>query len=180
VALARKGKTSESLQAFKDALPVLLSTSGGDDADSGSTAAAREGRIRFVVEGYLRLLSRNPSLVPASGIEEAFGYGDVLRGQSVQRALQAPSARSGIRDPILAQLVRASQDQEKQIGAAVATLNNLLSLPASERDEKTVTETQAEITRLEATRTQALKDNHSSFTTASAPGLTDKATQTAK
>ena len=111
-----------------------------------------------MIEGYLRLLSRNPSLVPASTIEETFGYGDVLRGQSVQRALQASSARSGVKDPVLAQLVRASQDQEKQIGAAVATLNNLLSLPASERDEKAVKDTQAEIARFEATRTQAVKD----------------------
>jgi CHAT domain-containing protein len=158
VALARKGKASESLQAFKESLPVLLSTSTGGDDDSGTTAAAREGRVRFVIEGYLRLLSRNPSLVPASAIEETFGYGDVLRGQSVQRALQASSARSSVKDPFLAQLVRASQDQEKQIGAAVATLNNLLSLPTSERDESAVTGTQAVIARLEASRAQALKD----------------------
>src|SRR5258706_4318405 len=60
IALARKGNASESLQAFKECLPVLLSISGGGDDDSGSTAAAREGRGRFVIEGYLRLLSRNP------------------------------------------------------------------------------------------------------------------------
>jgi CHAT domain-containing protein len=158
VALERKDKTAESLQAFKETLPVLLAATAAGDDDSGTTAAAREGRIRFVVEGYLRLVSRNPSLVPASAIEETFGYGDVLRGQSVQRALQASSARSNIRDPALAQLVRASQDGEKKIGAAVATLNNLLSLPTSERDDKAVTDTQAEIARLQAAHTQALKD----------------------
>jgi CHAT domain-containing protein len=158
VALERKGRAPESLQAFKETLPVLLSASSAGDDDSGSTAAAREGRIRFVVEGYLRLVSRNPSLVPASAVEETFGYGDVLRGQSVQRALQASSARSKIKDPVLAQLVRDSQDGEKKIGAAVATLNNLLSLPTSERDDKTVADTQAEIARLQATHTQALKD----------------------
>jgi CHAT domain-containing protein len=158
IALARKGNTSESLQAFKESLPVLLSASGGADVDSGSTAAAREGRVRFVIEGYLRLLSRNPSIVPASAIEETFGYADVLRGQAVQRALQASSARSATNDPVLAQLVRASQDIEKQIGAAVGTLNNLLTLPPSERDEKAVASTEAEIRRLQATRMQSLKE----------------------
>jgi CHAT domain-containing protein len=158
VALALKGNTQESLQAFKESLPVLLSISGSGDADSGSTAAARESRVRFVIEGYLRLLSRNPLIVPASVIEETFGYADVLRGQSVQRALQASSARSAAKDPVLAQLVRTSQDIEKQIGAAVATLNNLLTLPASERDEQALTSTQAEIARLQANRSQALKD----------------------
>jgi CHAT domain-containing protein len=157
-ALARKGSTAEALQGFKESIPVLLSISGGGDDDSGTTAAAREGRVRFVIESYLRLLSRNPSIVPAGAIEDTFGYADVLRGQSVQRALQASSARVAANDPALAELVRTSQDAEKKIGAAVATLNNLLALPASERDEKSVASTQAEITRLQAARTQTLKD----------------------
>ena len=158
IALARKGNASEALQAFNESLPVLLSTSGGNDEDSGSTAAAREGRVRFVVEGYLRLLSRNPSIATPSAIEETFGYADVLRGQSVQRALQASSVRSATKNPVLAQLVRTSQDSEKQIGAAVATLNNLLSLPTSERDATALASTQAEIARLQVVHTQTLKD----------------------
>ena len=54
--------------------------------------------------------------------------------------------------------MRASQDSEKQIGAAVATLNNLLALPPSEREEKAVRATQAEITTLQAARAQTLKE----------------------
>jgi CHAT domain-containing protein len=158
IALARKGSATESLQAFKESLPVLLSVSGSGDDDSGTTAAAREGRVRFVMEGYLRLLSRNPTIVPASVIEETFGYADVLRGQSVQRALQASSARSATRDPVLAELVRTSQDIDKKIGAAVGALNNLLTLPASERDQKLVASTETDIARLQATRTQSLKE----------------------
>ncbi|MDH8297441.1 hypothetical protein QIG52_26690, partial [Klebsiella pneumoniae] len=50
MALARKGRTNEALQAFKESIPVLQTPSGGSDDDSGSTAAAREARIRFVVE----------------------------------------------------------------------------------------------------------------------------------
>ncbi|MES2750136.1 MAG: CHAT domain-containing tetratricopeptide repeat protein [Pseudomonadota bacterium] len=158
IALARKEKTAEALQAFKDSVPVLLNASGGSDDDSGSTAAAREGRVRFVVEGYLRFLALNPSIAPASVAEDTFGYADVLRGQSVQRALQASSARAATTNPELAKLMRGSQDGEKQIGAAVATLNNLLSLPPAERDEKALKATQAEIAALQAKRTQTLKD----------------------
>jgi CHAT domain-containing protein len=158
IALSRKDKTTEALQAFKESLPVLLSISNAGDDDSGVTAAAREGRVRFVIEGYLRLISRNPSIVPASVVEETFGLADVLRGQSVQRALQASSARSAAKDPLLAQLVRDSQDIDKKIGAAVGALNNLLTLPASERDEKSVAGTEAEIARLQSARAQSLKD----------------------
>jgi len=106
------------------------------------------------MEGYLRLLSRDPTIVPASAIEETFGYADVLRGQSVQRALQASSARSATKDPVLAELVRTSQDIGKKIGAAIGALNNLLTLPASERDQKLVASTETDIARLQATRTQ--------------------------
>ena len=158
MALARKAKTAEALQAFKESLPVLLTASGGTDDDSGTTAAAREGRVRFVIEGYLRLLTVNPSLVSGNIVDETFGYADVLRGQSVQRALQASSARSAANNPDLAKLVRSSQDSEKQIGAAVAALNNLLVLAPSERDERMVRAAQAEISALQAARAQTLKD----------------------
>ena len=158
IALARKSKTVEALQAFKESVPVLLTASGGSDDDAGSTAAAREGRVRFVMEGYLRVLALNPSIAPANVAEETFGYADVLRGQAVQRALQASSARSAIGNPELAKLVRASQDGEKQIGAAVATLNNLLALPPAEREEKALKATQVEIASLQAARAHILKE----------------------
>src|SRR5258708_29349320 len=48
IALARKGNATEPLQAFKESLPPLLSGSGSGDDDSGTTAAARECRVRFV------------------------------------------------------------------------------------------------------------------------------------
>jgi CHAT domain-containing protein len=163
IALARKGKTSEALEAYKESLPILLSSSARGDEDSGSTAAAREGRVRFVIEGYLRLLSRNPSIATDNALAETFGYADILRGQSVQRALQASSVRSATNNPELAKLVRTSQDTEKKIGAAVAALNDLLSVPSSERDGKALTDTQAEIARLQAAHAQAMKDIASKF-----------------
>jgi CHAT domain-containing protein len=157
-ALARNSRPAEALAAFKESIPVVLNTSGGSDDDSGSTAAARESRIRFVVEGYIRLLALNPSVSGANVAEETFSLADVLRGQSVQRALQASSVRSAAKNPELAALVRTSQDTDKRIGAAVATLNNLLALPPADRDEKTVKVTQAEIALLQAAKAQAQKD----------------------
>src|SRR5262249_52882360 len=73
IALARNSKAAEALEAFKESIPPLLNTQGGGDDDSGATAAAREGRIRFVVEGYLRVLALNPALAPANVAEETFG-----------------------------------------------------------------------------------------------------------
>lgn len=158
VTLARKGRIPEALDAFRESIPVLQTASGGSDDDSGSTAAAREARVRFVVEGYLRALALNPAAAPPNVAEDTFRYADLLRGQSVQRALQASSARASTSNPELASLMRASQDNEKRIGAAVATLNNLLTLSPAEREEKAVKATQAEIAALQAARAQTLKD----------------------
>jgi CHAT domain-containing protein len=158
VALARNSKAAEALQAFNESIAVLLTSSGGSDDDSGSTAAAREGRIRFIIEGYLRFLAINPSIAPSNVAEETFRYADVLRGQAVQRALQASSARSVTNNPELANLIRSSQDGEKKIGAAVAALNNLLASPPEERDDKTVKATQAQISILQGARTQTIKE----------------------
>ena len=158
IALARASKPAEALQAFRESVPILLNASSSGDDDSGATAAAQEGRMRFVLEGYLRVLALNPSLAPANMAEETFGYADLLRGQAVQRALQASSARSATDNPELANLIRASQDGEKKIGAAVAALNNLLSSPPEERDEKAVKAIQAEINSQQNARAQALKD----------------------
>ena len=148
-----RARRRNALQAFKESLPVLLSSSGGGDDDSGTTAAAREGPSP-VRDRRLSAAAQPQSVDShsASVVEETFGYADVLRGQSVQRALQASSARSATKNPVLAKLVRASQDTEKQIGAAVATLNNLLALPPSERDEKAVTARRRRSPRLQATR----------------------------
>ncbi|HEY1212174.1 MAG TPA: CHAT domain-containing protein, partial [Bryobacteraceae bacterium] len=159
MALARKGKTAEALQAFNEALPILLSKfGGGADEDSGSTAAARDARVRFIVEAYMRILALNPSLAPADVANTTFAYADVLRGPAVQRALQASFARAAVNNPDLARLVRSSQDSEKQIGAAVGALNNLLAQLPSERDEKAIKATQIEIETLKAARAQTLAD----------------------
>jgi CHAT domain-containing protein len=106
----------------------------------------------------LRVLATNPALAGPNVAEETFGYADLLRGQAVQRALQASSARSATDNPELANLIRVSQDGEKKIGAAVAALNNLLSSPPEERDEKAVKAIQAEIASQQNARAKALKD----------------------
>jgi hypothetical protein len=75
---------------------------------------------------------------PAAGFDaaaESFRLIDTIRGRSVQRALTASSARSTAQNPALAELVRKSQDLEKQIGAQLGLLNNVLALPPEARRE---------------------------------------------
>lgn len=157
-ALAGSGRKEEALAEFRAAIPALVGVSGGGDDDSGATAAARDNRIRFIFESYFSLVSRNASIAPARIADETFADADLLRGQSVQRALQQSSVRSATSNPELAALVRRAQDTDKQIGAAVGALNNLLAVATAERDAAALRETQAELAKLQGERAQLTKD----------------------
>ncbi|MDR3466544.1 MAG: CHAT domain-containing protein [Xanthobacteraceae bacterium] len=157
-ALAGSGRQDEALTLFRATIPVLVAPWADSDDDSGATAAARQTRIRFVVESYFSLVTKNPAIAPPRIAEETFADADALRGQSVQRALQQSSVRSAASNPDLAALVRQVQDTDKQIGAAVGTLNNLLALSSAERDAAALKETQAQLAKLQELHAQLTKD----------------------
>ena len=78
-----------------------------------------------------RLLARNHKDGGGDDIAvETFRLADAIRGQSVQQALAASSARMVAKDPALAELIRSEQDLTKQINAQLGTLNNVLALPS--------------------------------------------------
>ncbi len=158
-ALARAGRDKEAYDEFKEAIPVLLNYSNlasSNDENQDASSGARD-RTRTLVEVYIGLLARNPSLSKDVG-EETYRLADVIRGQSVQRALSASAARASAKDPALALLARTEQDSQKQIGAVLGALNNQLALPAGERDDKTVKDLQAEIAKLQATGANARRE----------------------
>ena len=71
----------------------------------------------------------------AEAATESFRLAESLRSRSVQNALAASSARAVAENPALAELVRKSQDLDKQIKAQLGLLNNLLALPPDDRDD---------------------------------------------
>ncbi|HEX4409068.1 MAG TPA: CHAT domain-containing protein [Xanthobacteraceae bacterium] len=146
IGLARAGRTPEALSAFASAVPSLVNASieGQGDEDDSVAAVAREDRIRTVIESYVFLLSsRGPDAAA-----EAFRLAEAIRGRSVQRALASSSARAIAGNAALAELVRNDQDIEKRINARLSSLDDLLALPPSERDDKTMQETRSQIEEL--------------------------------
>jgi CHAT domain-containing protein len=103
------------------------------------------------------LLARTPD-PSGSNAAESFRLGELIRGRSVQKALTASSARIVARDAALADLVRKEQDYEKQIGAQIGALNNMLAQPPEERDEKAVVGLRVLIDNLRTQRTAARRD----------------------
>ncbi len=161
--LMRAGKDAEAIREFKMAIPILLSASRENaDDDDTTVVAGRSERLQGLVESYIGLLAKTHPGSSDVAIE-TFALADSVRGQSVQKALAASSARASVKDPALAELVRKEQDLSKQANAQLGLLNNILSLPASERDEKGVKSVNASIAKLRSDRDAARAEINKKF-----------------
>jgi CHAT domain-containing protein len=153
---ALAGRDAEAIREFKAVIPIMMSAAreNADDDDS-TTVASRNARLQRAVEAYIGLLARDASDTVAT---ETFALADAVRGHAVQQALAASSARMAAKEAALADLVRKDQDLEKQIGAELGVLNNLLSLPSEQRDDSNVRAVNAEINKLRADRKAAQQE----------------------
>jgi CHAT domain-containing protein len=159
-------RDAEALAVYGKAMPILLAASH-DEVDDSTVSAAADSRMQIVTETYLMLLSRNRGAVADVAVE-SFQLGEAIRGHSVEKALAASSARAVAREPALADMVRKEQDLEKEIGAELGSLNNMLALPPEERSEKDVVAQRATIEKLRALRATARRDISRRF-----PGYAD-------
>jgi CHAT domain-containing protein/tetratricopeptide (TPR) repeat protein len=159
--LSRAGRDAEAMAEFKLAVAVLMARSRESDDDDPTVTAARDQWTALVVESYVALLARMGITADSAG--EAFKLIDAIRGRSVQRALTASGARASARNPAMAELMRREQDLEKQVGALLGLLNNVLALPPQERDETAVKGLQANIEKLRSARDAAKREIASRF-----------------
>ncbi|MCK1738180.1 CHAT domain-containing protein [Bradyrhizobium sp. 138] len=162
VGLMRARRDAEAIREFKAAIPVMMASANENADDENTTVvAARSQRLQTIVESYLLLLGREGAGKDIG--EETFSLADAVRGRSVQQALAASSARAAAKDPALAELVRKEQDLTKQVNAQLGTLNNVLALPSTERDEKGVAQIQASIAALRGQRDKARQEIKQKF-----------------
>ena len=163
IGLAKANRDTGALREFKLAVPILMTQSRESDDDNPTVKVARELRVQFVVEAYVALLARLKAGSGADEANESFKLVDIIRGQSVQRALTASGARASTRNPALAELVRKEQDLEKELGAQLGLLNNVLALPPEQRDDKALKSLQGDIDKLRSVRDGAKKELASKF-----------------
>jgi CHAT domain-containing protein len=127
----------------------------GADDDGTALIATRNLRLQSIAEAYIWLLARDPRASGGDAASETFALADTIRGQSVQNALTASTARMSAKDPALAELIRQEQDLAKQVNAQLGVLNNALSLPAGERDETVVKALHVAIAKARSEREKA-------------------------
>ncbi len=147
----RATRDADAMREFQKAIPVLTAGARADDDESGSKAMRSE-RLQNYVEAYIALRNRAAGNADESTAIETFALADSIRGQSVQKALASSSARAQIKDAALAELVRQEQDVSKQVAALLGTLNNVLALPAGQRDDNGVAALNVGIKNLKSER----------------------------
>ncbi len=163
---AAKGDLPGALREFREAAPQLLRDAPDDDADTTTprAAARRRGAILSSYIGLLADIAGTPLERAAriDAVAEAFRLADVVRWQSVQRALNASAARAATNDPVLADLARKEQDDRREIGALYRLLGNLVSRPLARQDVEAIAEVRAriEIRRRSLDETVATIEQH--------------------
>ena len=162
VGYVRAGREADAIREFKAAIPVLMAASRENaDDDDDTVTAARSLRLQNIVEAYIALLAKSNDNATGEVSLETFALADSIRGQNVQKALSASSARSVAKDPALAELVRQEQDIGKQINAQLGALNNALASNA--RDDNVVKATGQSIEKLRADRNRIRQDINKRF-----------------
>ena len=133
--LAATGDRAGALREFQTAIPILLAASR-QSADDEQSAAARDIRLNFILEGYIGALVGQQRTATPEEAAEAFRIADAARGRSVQHAIAASAARATVKDAGLADLVRREQDAKNEVAALNGVLANALGLPPDQQDPK--------------------------------------------
>jgi CHAT domain-containing protein len=114
--LASQKKDDEARKLFVTGMGELITLEREVATDSEGLSSKEKKYLAAYIESYLGVLARayekSPTLAIAS---EAFVLGDLARSSSVQKALNASTARANITNPRLAELARKEQDLNQQI-----------------------------------------------------------------
>ena len=119
VALASAGEVTSARRQLNSAVPQLLSRWREAQADNIG-GAFRKIKLRLIVETYIDLLTSDGD---RRSIEKAFVLAGTVQAQSVGKSLAASAARTAVKNPELAELIRQRQDLERR----AATFQNRMS-----------------------------------------------------
>jgi CHAT domain-containing protein len=164
-----KGDRARALKEFREATEILLARTVDAD-DESATRAAADQRLTVMLGFYVGLLAdiRGSSLEREAGIDaaaEAFRLAEVVRGRSVERALDASAARAVAQTPALADLVRREQDARKQMAALQGLLRNVLSEPSERQSARVIDDLRSQIETLGRARLSLTRQIEREFPT---------------
>jgi CHAT domain-containing protein len=154
IALAKSGEAEAAYTEYQNVIPKLISLSESQADEEYTSGTAQEYRKSIIFEAYLGLLAdiRGTALETKLGIDAAalaFQIADEARGQLVQKAVSAASARASVDNKELAELVRTEQDARKRLTAQSGLLASVLATPSDQQDPKAVKALRGNISKLQ-------------------------------
>lgn len=139
MAHAARGEHESALEAYRMALPVLITAS--NDIDEMSPLHVK--RHRMILEGYLSLLEQLRRHETDSGrraeiASEAFRTADALSSQATQSAVTASAARAAANDPAISLEIRKEQDLRQEASSLYRILRDLMNTPSGQQLPKII------------------------------------------
>ena len=141
------GRRGAAIDLYRDQVAYLIGE-GGWTREAEAGGERRLLRRHIIFEGFLDMVTADD----LADIEAAFAVGDVLNRGSVQLSVTSSAARSAVRDPRLAELVRREQNGRQEIDAIGRVLSDLLTAPPEQRLESLINKLHARIEELRSAR----------------------------
>ena len=145
--LGALGRREAAIGLYRGQIAYLIGK-GGWARKSGAGGERRVRRRRIIYEGFLGMVSPEDP----TDVEAAFVIADLLQRGSVQLSVTSSAARSAVRDPRLADLVRREQNAGQEIDAVGRMLSDLLTAPPEQRLESLITTLHGRIEELRTAR----------------------------
>jgi CHAT domain-containing protein len=166
-AYAASGDNKNALTAFTDSVPRIVEQFKNADVAT-HTRSTKDPYLIFIIESYMNLLAdihATPLVAKreTDAVDTSFTLADFVRAHTVQRAVSACSARYGIKDPELADLVRSEQDSAKRLDALYGTLAVAVTQPTTVENPEAIQLLREKIDQLSKARLAFIKAIESRF-----------------
>ena len=162
IALHGAGRIDEARQEFSRALQVLLEPDASPTGGQGSSAV-RSQRLREILNGYLATLVGRGTAGRSEDVAEAFRVADVVRWQSVQKAVSGSALRAAAGTPELGARIKRMQDNEDELQAIYKNLIAQRSAPPDKQLPAVIAAMEKRIAELTKEQGQALADIRRQF-----------------
>lgn len=161
MALQKLGRVAEARQEFEAAIAILIEpdkTIGNAEA-----SAFRAQRLQGILNAYLHLLVGPDAQLNPKDTAEAFRIADVVRWQSVQKAVSGSALRSAAGTPELGAKIKTLQDNEDELQAVYKNLIAQRSAPPDKQLPSVIAAMEKRIEAIQKEQAQALVDIRRQF-----------------
>lgn len=144
MALAQAGQKAAARKAFDLHVPLLLKN-WNSNTEGGHSQNARAFKFRLILEAYLTLLADSGN---TDDINRSFQYANALQDKIIGQAVALSAARTAVKDPALAELIRQRQDLDLKLSSFKNRLTNALYAPPELINTEVITELQNQVETL--------------------------------